>query len=177
MSSNIKGWSYRVFDGDLDNAVFGPFASLVALWRQKSAGERFPRWRDFDLEDFSDWWGRLSLADIKNDPFDIEFVLWGTTLTEWWGMDFTRKKMSAAYEHRQANWEKFEGPYFKAMIDNDGIGIISGDLRAVDRGFFTVQGIDLPLFKDGHVAQVLSGYRAVDVGDDMISGAKPIWQL
>jgi hypothetical protein len=177
MNSNIKGWSYRVFRGDLDSTVFGPFASLIDLWRQKSARGRYPEWRDFDLIELQDWWGRLSLADIQDDPFDIEFALWGTTLTEWWGRDYTRKKMSEAYENRQANWEKFEGPYFKAIIETDGIGIISGDLRAIDRGFISVQGIDLLLSKDGRVAQMLSGYRVVGVGEDGGLPPEPVWQL
>jgi len=179
MNTSIKGWTYRVYMDDLDAQVFGPFSGLVDLWRQKSGAARYPAWRDFEFGDFSDWWGRLSLCDIHTQPFDIEFVLWGTALTEWWGIDYTRKKMSETYENRVRNWEKFEGPYFRYLTGMGGIGVVKGDLRVLGRGFVSIQGIDLPLIRDGHVTQVLSGYRVVD-GDetaDPVAAAKPVWEL
>jgi len=179
MNTSIKGWTYRVYMDDLDARVFGPFIGLVDLWRKKRGGMRYPSWRDFDLEDFSNWWGRLSLCDIQTQPFDIEFALWGTTLTEWWGIDYTRKKMSTVYENREWNWEKFEGPYFKYLMNNGGIGIIHGDLRVVGRGFISVQGIDLPLLRGGRVAQVMSGYRIVADDEKAVplSDVEPVWQI
>jgi len=30
---------------------------LIDLWRDKSGENAFPVWRDFELEDFSMWWG------------------------------------------------------------------------------------------------------------------------
>ncbi|MBO6949950.1 MAG: hypothetical protein JJ855_18375 [Rhodospirillales bacterium] len=178
MNRNIKGWTYRIFADDLDSEMFGMFAPLVKLWRGKGGGQGYPSWRDFDIaEDFAGWWGRLSLADILDDPFDIEFALWGTTLTEWWGHDYTRKKMSDVYRNREENWEKFEGPYFRILRDVGGIGFISGDLRALNRGHIVVHGIDLPLIKDGSVRQVLSGYALADETENPIAGAKPLWQV
>lgn len=178
MNRNIKGWTYRVFAADLDAAVFGAFAPLIELWRTKAAGRPCPEWREFDpLDDLEDWWGRLSLARIKHDPFDIEFQLWGTTLSEWWGMDYTRKKMSDVYRNRKVNWDKYEGPYFRALIDTGGIGMINGDLRAIDRGHISVCGIDLPLLRDGVVGEVLSGYRLSDEQGDPVITAKPVWQV
>lgn len=178
MNRNIKGWTYRIFADDLDAAAFEVFAPLVELWRAKSVGGHYPAWRDFDIaEDFAGWWGRLSLAEIIDEPFDIEFALWGTTLSEWWGMDYTRKKMSDVYRNRKVNWEKFEGPYFRTLTGVGGIGIVSGDLRAIDRGHIAVNGVDLPLMRDGRVSQVLSGYCLAGDFDDPVSGAKPVWQV
>lgn len=173
---NLKGWTYRVYQEDLGAGMFGPFAAVVDLWREKAGDARFPAWSDFELEDFTGWWGRISLADVHQEPFDIEFALWGTKLTEWWGVDFTRKKMSEVYENRQVNWEKFEGPYFRKLVDDGGIGIIMGDLRALHRGYISVQGIDLPLMRNGRVGQVMSVYRHADDNQDPVSGAKPVWQ-
>ncbi len=178
MNRNIKGWTYRIFADDLDAGSFGPFAPLVDIWRAKSGEGRYPAWRDFDpLEDFAGWWGRLSLAEIIDDPFDIEFALWGTALTDWWGIDYTRKKMSEVYRNRRANWEKYEGPYFKTLTGAGGIGIVVGDLRALERGHVVVQGVDLPLSRDGRVSHVLSGYRQAGDEDDPVSGARPVWQV
>lgn len=176
MSKNLKGWTYRIYPEDTKTGAFGPFAPLVGLWREKAGANRYPTWRDFDMGDFPDWWGRLSLCDIRHDPFDIEFALWGTTLTDWWGIDYTRKKMSDVYENRQANWDKFEGPYFRTLTEAGGIGIISGDLRILHRGHIFVQAVDLPLFKDGRVSQVFSGYRQAEEHDDPVPGVMPVWQ-
>lgn len=181
MSQNIKGWTYRIFSDDLAGDTFGPFGSIVDLWRKKAgsgeARKRYPEWRDFELEDLAEWWGRLSLVDVRNDPFDIEFALWGTQLTEWWGIDYTRKKMTETYENRRVNWKKYEGPYFSHLTGNGGIGMVSGDLRALGRGFMIVQGIDLPLLKDGRVRQVLSAYRLPDENEEPVTKAQPVWQI
>jgi len=175
-NAKIKGWTYQVYPRNLASSELGPFQSLIDLWRAKSGENEFPTWRDFELEDFSLWWGRLSLANILNDPFDIEFPLWGTTLTDWWGVDYTNKKMETAYEHRKENWEKFEGPYIRALIENKGIGIVRGDLRVVGRNFLTVQGVDLPLLRDGKLTRVLSGYCAINRTDNFRPTTSPLWE-
>ena len=179
MMSNqiIKGWTYQVFPADVDAAEFGSFRSLIDMWNTKRGSAEYPTWRDFAFEEFSEWWGRLSLATILDDPFDLEFPLWGTTLTNWWGMDYTRKKMSTAYPGRPENWEKFEGPYFRSLIEFGGIGLVSGDLRAANRGFISVQGIDLLLMKDGAVRQVLSGYRSLQQDQLSVPTSEPLWRI
>lgn len=174
-NTEIQGWSYEVYPGDIESLEFGPFQSLIDLWRAKGGEDALPEWRDFELEDFSMWWGRLSLATILNDPFDIEFPLWGTTLTEWWGIDFTKKKMNTVYKKRQENWKNFEGPYIQSLIDNKGIGFVQGDLRVIDRKYLTVQGIDLPLMKDGNIKQILSGYRAIKDSGPTRPACAPLW--
>lgn len=174
-NAKIKGWSYQVYAGNTESSEFGPFQSLINLWRDKSGENAFPVWRDFELEDFSMWWGQLSLATILHDPFDLEFSLWGTTLTDWWGMDFTNKTMDTVYTNRKKNWNNFEGPYIQALIESKGIGLVGGDLRVIDRKFLTVQGIDLPLVKDGELKQVLSGYRAIKGRDTSRPACESLW--
>jgi len=170
----IKGWKYRIYPGDLPAAQFGCFESLVVLWRSKIQNGNYPTWRDFKFEEFEQWWGRLSLADIRNDPLDLEFILWGTKLTDWWGIDFTKKKMSMSYERRQENWEHYEGQYFRSLIDHGGIGMVGGTLIILDRDFVTVQGIDLLLMKDGKISQILSGYVNLDSAQPKLPKTDPI---
>lgn len=174
-NTEIKGWSYDVYPGDIESLEFGPFQSLIDLWREKSGENILPAWRDFELEDLSLWWGRLSLATILNDPFDIEFSLWGTTLTGWWGMDFTRKKMDTVYKNRKDNWLNFEGPYIQALIERNGVGFVQGGLRVIGREYLTVQGVDLPLMKDGEIKQILSGYRAIRDNSPTRPACAPLW--
>lgn len=177
LTPDQKGWTYQVFARDLPAPEFGPFAALVNLWRAKAGTSRHPAWRDFELEDFKGWWGRLSLANLLSDPLDLEFALWGTKLTEWWGVDYTRKKMSTAYAQRDENWNTFEGPYFQSLVEHDGIGLISGDLRIIGRRYVTVKGIDLLLAKDGAVAQVLSGYRELVPNRPVVPNAQPLRRI
>jgi len=175
-NAKIKGWSYRVYPNGIESSEFGPFKHLIDLWQTKSGNNAFPTWRDFELEDFSMWWGRLSLATVLKDPLDIKFVLWGTTLTDWWGIDFTNKDMENVYENRKENWENFEGPYLQALLDAKGVGLVEGDLRVIDRDFLTVQGIDLPLLKDGALSQILSAYCIIDAGDKSGPCHTPLWK-
>lgn len=177
LTPDQKGWTYQVFPRDLPSTEFGPFAPLVSLWRDKAGAARHPSWQDFDIADFKGWWGCLSLANLMSDPLDLEFVLWGTKLTEWWGIDYTRKKMSTAYERREENWRTYEKPYFQSLLEHDGIGLISGDLRVIDRRFVSVQGIDLLLSKNGAVTQVLSGYRELALNKPVIPNASPLRRL
>jgi len=175
-NAKIKGWTYHVYPGDISSAELGPFQSLVDLWRAKSGENALPTWRDFEFEEFSLWWGRLSLANVLDNPFDIKFPLWGTILTDWWGVDYTNKKMETVYQGRKENWEKFEGPYIRALIENQGVGIVRGDLRVVGRSFLTVQGVDLPLLKDGRLTQILSGYCAIERTDIFSPSVSPLWK-
>ena len=75
-NTEIKGWSYDVYPGKIDPLEFGPVQSLIDLWRVKIGENILPAWRDFELKDFPLLWGRLSLATILNDPFDINFLCW-----------------------------------------------------------------------------------------------------
>jgi len=174
-ASTVQGWSYRCYHGDLDAGKFGLFETFVELWRSKIHSGIFPSWREFEFEEFEEWWGRLSLAEIKNAPFDLEFILWGTQLTNWWSIDYTRKNMSEAYEGRQENWEQYEGPYFRSLIEHHGIGMICGTLTLLDREFIHVQGVDVLLTKDDEVSQVLSCYAKLGSEQPKFPDVEPVF--
>ncbi len=163
-SPNDASWRYLCYPSNLPAGQFGPFESFVELWRGKIKDNRLPTWRDFKFEEFEEWWGHLSLADTLNDPFDLEFRLWGTKITDWWGIDYTKKKMADTYEGRKENWEYYEGPYFQRLIEHQEIGVCGGPLKLLDRPFINVQSIDLLLTKDGEIAQILSCYVKFESG-------------
>ena len=90
-------------------------------------------------------------------------------------MDFTRKKMDTAYKNRKDNWLNFEGPYIQALVASNGIGFVQGDLRVIGREYLTVQGVDLPLMKDGEIKQIHSGYRAIRDNSPTRPACVPLW--
>ena len=158
----IKGWKYINYKGDLPATNFNAFETFIVLWQSKIKNGVYPSWQDFKFEELEEWWGCMSLADIKQDPLDLEFKLWGTSLTTWWGIDYTKKKMSDSYEQRDDNWKQYEGPFFQTLINTEGIGMVGGTLRVLDREFITVQGIDVLLTTNGSISQVFSSYKKMD---------------
>jgi hypothetical protein len=37
------------------------------------------------------------------------------------------------------------------LVESNGIGFVQGDLRVIGREYLMVQGVDLPLMKDGEI--------------------------
>ena len=88
----VIGWSYGACPLDADVASFGPFRGLVDLWsRRRLEGAALPLRAAIDITDVRPWLGRVAIARIERSPFQVRFVLWGTELTQWWGVDYTNK--------------------------------------------------------------------------------------
>lgn len=154
----LANWNYSDCPPESDPSAFGPFEKIIDLWRSKRRGDAdLPRRKDFDFYDFRGWWGRVSIARIESDPFDVRFVLWGTQLTEWWGVDYTNKRMGEKSITPDV-WQALESKYFKAMVEKPFIGVVSGSLDQHARPFIRVVGVDLPLSDGETVSHVLSAY-------------------
>lgn len=154
-------WRYRTFPAGLDAGAFGPFAGFVTIWRKKfEQHTRFPDWRQFRFEDFSDWYGRMSLAEVHRNPLDLRFALWGGKLVEWWQLELTGKFISEDPRHVDI-WQQVEMPYFTRLIEHGEIGYPCGPLDDVRRATVYVQAIDLPLERDGKISHFLSAYQRV----------------
>jgi hypothetical protein len=149
-------WSYWRAPLDAAAETFGPFAGLATLWRSRRPPE-LARRSDFAFEDFRGWWGRIAIARFDADPFDVRFVLWGTVLTRWWGVDYTGKRLGEASADPDA-WLRTEGVYFRAMAADPFIGVASGDLEQHGRRHVRVLGLDLPLGGDDGVSHVLTAH-------------------
>lgn len=152
----IRPWQFAAFSADTPPDAFGPFEEVVGLWRSKWHDDgTFPAWRDFDFHEFEGWWGQLAMAEIRPDPFDVYVRLWGTRLTDWWGVDYTRKSLGSMAVKPEV-WEAVERGYFQDLVTNRWIGTAGGTLDAYDRMVTYVQVVDLPLESDGAVRQVLT---------------------
>ncbi len=163
-----KPWTYMTYAPDTAPGAFGPFASFIRLWNRKRRSlARMPAWSDYDFYEFQDWWGRVSLAEVRRQPLDIHFILWGTHLTDWWGTDYTRKSL-AKKPIKPNVWDENEQRFFQHFVTQPSIGYSEGPLDAYGRGFYLVRGIDLPLMTDGVITHILSAYdkAAEEDGED-----------
>lgn len=150
------------FQNDASPDAFGKLKTFVELWRSKWTEDgHFPRWRDFDPLEFEGWWGQVSLAKVIYEPVDLHWILWGTAITDWWGSDYTNKRVSEMSNVSDV-WENFERGYVERLIDERWIGFVSGALSPQKREFKHICGVDLPLEKEGDISHILSAYVLSD---------------
>ena len=168
----LINWRYGLCPIDSDPLSFGPFQQLVSMWRHKcEPGANLPRRSDFDLPDFRGWWGKVAIAKFEHNPFDVRFVLWGTQLTEWWGVDYTNKSLGSQSSNPEL-WKQVEGKYFEEMIANPFIGLVEGKLDQYGRQHINVLGVDLPLTDGQSISHVLMVHTKNDA-DEALETAIP----
>jgi len=144
-------WSYEIYTPDTPAEELGGFAAFKKLWDDKRKGNGLPAWRDFELEDFADWYGWISVDDIIPGPtYDSVFRLWGTNLTQFYGKDLTNRRMS-----------EFVGDFFSSEDFDDLQTQLGGHNFRICRGPVTWESpdgwrlpdwfsdIELPLADDG----------------------------
>lgn len=160
-------WRYTMCRLDTDAACFGPFRGLVEKWRSRiDDGRRLPRRGDFHFEDFADWLGRVFIAKVERDPFNLRFTLWGVKLVEWWRVDYTNKTLGELSSNPEL-WQLTEIQYFARMDEAPFIGLASGYLSQHGRGHIKVLGLDLP-FSDGEgLTHVISTHMKIDLGESI----------
>ena len=164
-------WDFAECPLDAEPAAFGPFESLVALWNRRRLADGTPPPRDaFQFEDFRNWLGRIAIAKVERDPVQLRVVLWGTVLTDWWGIDYTGRVIGELSDPPEA-WMSLERAYAAEMDRKPFIGAVQGALRSFNRPFIRVVGIDLPLGDRSGLTHVLSAYaRLTDDAAQGLSG-------
>lgn len=147
------GWAFDVFDPGQEDAALEPFVSLIALWREKSAGRSFPAWSDFDIMDFQAWWGWLYVRDvIAFEPMSLRYRLWGTQVTELYGVDVTGQVIEQDVASETADLlgvADTDYRFFRHVLQNRQIGVMSGQQRWRNRGHVWYSMLCLPLADDG----------------------------
>ncbi len=170
-------WRWRGYAADTSSQSFAQFASFLDVWRGKCPDSGvFPRWRDFDLMDFEGWWGQVSLAALLSEPFDVKWVLWGTKITEWWGIDYTNQRMSETALIQEV-WQNYERDYFQRLIKHRLIGYVNGTLAPQERDHVYIRGIDLPLEDNGKITHYLTAYQMCDPDDDGVPDVTPVFTI
>jgi hypothetical protein len=153
----IAGRQYEIYESDTSSESFGDFQSFIELWRSKAPDEGLASWPDFQFEDFIGWYGQLSLFKFLPNG-QVDTILWGTKLTDWWGKDLTNHDITTSNIGTVNFWTEGERDYMATLMETRGIGRWAGSLSYVERGFIVIEGIDLPLGIDGEVTHVLSAY-------------------
>ena len=88
-------WAYKIFSPDTPDTELSGVGSFKRLWDSKRKGDALRAWRDFELSDFTGWYGWLAVEDILDSvSYESEFRLWGTKMAEMFGVDPTRKRFS-----------------------------------------------------------------------------------
>ena len=155
-------WQYGLCPLDAGPEAFGPFSSMVRLWSDHRPLEGgLPSRADFDFFDFRGWWGNLSIGEFETDPFDVRFVLWGTKLAQWWGVNYTKKRLGERALDPDL-WKQVESKYFELMVAEPFIGLVLGHLDQHERPFVKVIGVDLPLSDGDRISHVLSAHIKID---------------
>lgn len=165
-------WFYRVYENDTSPDVFGAFAPFVQLWQSKLTESRLPEWTDFDFDDFIGWYGHISLGELEHDYSKMVFCLWGTTLTDLWGKDYTGKVF--ANNEFPEHWKNVEQPYVENVVKRKGIGVCGGTLHRLNREFINITFIDLPVSRAGKTPYLMSAYLR-DVDRSCLEQAKPAY--
>ncbi|WP_420405164.1 hypothetical protein [Nisaea sp.] len=154
-------WGYWMCSLETEADRFGPFADLVALWRSRIRDNgRLPRRSDFRAEEFAGWMGRIFIAKIEHDPFDLRFTLWGSTLSEWWRVDYTGQTLGTQSSDPEA-WA-VERRYFEEMARRPFFGLAGGSLSEYGRSHIKVVGLDLPFSNGTGLDQILSAHMRID---------------
>lgn len=167
-AATSSGWRYASCPLEIEPQRLGPFAALAETWRERRGpGRRLPARRDFDIEDFRPWLGRIFIARIERDPFDLRFTLWGTQLREWWRVDYTGKTLGALSAD-PALWQ-VERQYFQTMDREPFLGLASGLLSLHGREHINVLGLDLPLSDGDGLSHVLSTHMQIGLEETVES--------
>tara|TARA_R110002012_G_scaffold31429_1_gene94259 strand:+ start:323 stop:928 length:606 start_codon:yes stop_codon:yes gene_type:complete len=161
-----SGWTYGCCSLDAPAQSFGPFAKLVETWQSRRLdGSTLPARRAFEMEDFRDWLGQIFIAKIEQPPFDLRYTLWGTTLVDWWGIDYTGRFLGNQSENPDS-WN-VERRYFETMSRAPFIGLAGGLLTQHNRDHVKVLGLDLPLGDGSRMDRVLSAHLRINFDDDV----------
>jgi hypothetical protein len=174
-SANETHWDYWTCPLRAPAASFGGWEGVVELWSGRiPTGQRLPPRSSFDILDLRGWWGQVAIARIEHNPLDVRFTLWGTRLTDWWGVDYTNKRIGEISKNPEA-WLETEGRYFAAMANEPFIGIAAGPLDQHGRSYKKVMSIDLPMGTEDALTHVLAVHMEIDLEAspmDMLPGCR-----
>lgn len=169
-------WAYYLADTSLRASDGGPFADLIELWRNKADPDTtdpsLPTWSDFELSDFQDWWGWLTVIDFLSDePTDHVYRLWGSNLVNRLHVEMTGRKMSDHWgDCTDAQGSvSVDIALLAAIREQRKIGFSIGPIDRRYPGLGSVGTLRLPLSKDGKsVDQILNA--------NILATTKNVWR-
>lgn len=122
-------------------------AAFKEMWDRVRGDNELPAWRDFDIMDFRPWWGWICMYELDPDAdFDFVIRLWGTAVTNFYGVELTGKRASELLG--LLYWE--EDLMMKRYVrDRKCMGIAAGPMNWEHQHYKTYSYFVLPLADDG----------------------------
>jgi len=165
MWGELEGWTYYVGDLNTPVSALEHHGSLVHIWNSKRRDAGLPAWSDFQLEDFADWWGWLTVMDcVTDDPRDWVYRLWGSRVVDFKGQEMTRKPlgyMGLKTTADGASYNDMDFDHMSMLYREQKIGLFEGPVTTDMRDVNWVATIRLPLASDGtHIDKFLNGVCA-----------------
>lgn len=133
--------------------LYDVFSEFKDLWDRKREDRDMPAWRDYNMEDFVPWLGWIVLVGFERMPaFSIEYRLWGTGLTQFFGVDLTGKTSAETLD--AFNWQE-DLDLMEAVATQRCIGIASGPMKWEDKSYKSYSFAVFPLGNDRSAADRL----------------------
>ncbi|MEQ8665345.1 MAG: hypothetical protein RIC16_06445 [Rhodospirillales bacterium] len=154
--NEVHGWRFEYFDIDATVRMADTFQRFRELWRTKRGDRNAPPWREFEFGELEEWWGRMSIMDIRHDPFDYCYRLWGTALTSLFDYDATGRCASDLRASEKYNVDD-EFEFYRLQATKPTLSFTSGSVFWQDRSHRTFRFIELPLSDDSEsVTNIIS---------------------
>lgn len=156
-------WRYYAFDLDAAATPYPSLDPVLSIWRGRRGGRAMPAWGDFDIADFVGWHRHLILYEVRHDPFDLYYRLFGSFPTEAYGANLTGSTLrTGAPEIETQN----DIAHFEKLTAEVRIGASSGGQFWSNKEFITTAYLNLPLSRDGRtVSHFLTALIDLDPGE------------
>lgn len=142
----IKGWKYYSFDLDEELSVFTRFQPLYDLWREKKANKFLPAWKDFAFEEFKGWHPNITLFEVRHDPFDLYYRIFGSVVSDTYGENFSGETLLTANQEIEDEYDLW---HFEQLYKQQKYGASEGPVHWSNQEYIKLKFFDLPLSDDG----------------------------
>jgi hypothetical protein len=133
---------------------------LYKYWLEKRGNHARPKWSDINLMDLYDVVPCICVRDVPKDGGDFVCRFWGTTLSEFYGVDCTGKQIAETYSPGGAERTR---TIYNAVLNTGCPVRVIGNLGYVDKSelkFF--EGIFLAVDgDDGSIRHVIGCFEFV----------------
>lgn len=125
--AEANGWTYETFPVATPAGELGHFQLFKELWDSKRSNDGLPAWRDFELRDLDpSWYGWICVEDVVyGNEYNSRFRLWGTNLTQLWGIDLTGQEMR---DHKGLVFSDEDFAMSQEMLQGKFFRLLSGPL-------------------------------------------------
>ncbi len=152
----INGWRFEYFGIDDKPPTLPSFCRFYELWLSKRGNRIAPAWCDFDFFELEEWWGKMSIMDIRHDPFDYCYRLWGTELTNLFDYDATGQCASGLRSSGKYNVDD-EFEFYQLQSTKPTLSFTTGSVFWQNRTHRTFRFIELPFSTDNkNVTNIIS---------------------